>query len=303
MPMLAYKLKKYLEDNDISTVLSMLDRTNVIACYAKKIGWRGKLIISERADPIAYYRSIPLGSLMIGLIKKYYHFADSITVISKGIAYSLNALGLTGSRVIYNPIIRSGQHGGRQPSGGPFTFISIGRLERQKNHELLLRAFARIGDRNCRLVIVGKGELLGRLKKTSVALKIQDRVSFAGFQSDIRGWLNRSDCLVFSSDYEGFGNAIVEALDSGVAVISTDCHYGPREILAPGTDINASLRNDIEIGRYGILTPVKDAARMADAMRRMMNDAALRDGYNRLGPKRAADFDVKKIARQYFELF
>jgi N-acetylgalactosamine-N,N'-diacetylbacillosaminyl-diphospho-undecaprenol 4-alpha-N-acetylgalactosaminyltransferase len=133
-------------------------------------------------------------------------------------------------------------------------------------------------------------------------LNIRDRVFFAGFQSDVGLWLKKSDCLVLSSDYEGFGNAIVEALDSGVAVISTDCRYGPREILAPETDINISLKNRHEVAHYGILTPVKDIACMTGAMNQMVSDADLRNRYKDLGPKRAADFDIKKIARQYFDL-
>jgi N-acetylgalactosamine-N,N'-diacetylbacillosaminyl-diphospho-undecaprenol 4-alpha-N-acetylgalactosaminyltransferase len=283
-------------------MLSLLNRTNIVACYAKKIGWKGRLIISERADTVAYYSSIPFGSFMIRLVQKYYRFADTITVISKGIAHSLQTLGIGNCKVIYNPINISSCRRDVPRDKGPFMFTSIGRLEPQKNHKLLLRAFAKIDNMNCRLTIIGKGRLLKQLKKTAAALNIRDRVFFAGFQSDVGLWLKKSDCLVLSSDYEGFGNAIVEALDSGVAVISTDCHYGPREILAPETDINISLRNRHEVAHYGILTPVKDIACMTGAMNQMVSDADLRNRYKDLGPKRAADFDIKKIARQYFDL-
>jgi N-acetylgalactosamine-N,N'-diacetylbacillosaminyl-diphospho-undecaprenol 4-alpha-N-acetylgalactosaminyltransferase len=303
IPILARKLKKYLEVNNIKTILSLLERANIIACYAKKIGWRGKLIISERADTITYYHSVPFGLLMIGLVKKYYRLADIVTVISKGIACSLKALGIGDCKVIYNPVNLSPDSYSEKPAGDPFTFISIGRLEPQKNQALLLRAFAGLDNKTCRLVVIGKGPLLGRLKRMSAALGIHDRVSFMGFQPDVKSWLERSDCLVLSSDYEGFGNVIVEALNSSVAVISTDCHYGPREILAPDTDIDTVIKDNIEMARYGILTPVKNIACMTHAMMLMMTNNDIMNKYRKLGSLRAADFGINKIMRQYFGLF
>lgn len=302
-PFLAQKLKRYLEENGIQTLLSLLVRPNIIACYAKRSGWGGTLIISERADTLAYYRAVPFGFFMIALVRKYYPIADIVTVISKGIAHSLQTLGIKNSKVIYNPVYLSAGRAPAQPAHVPFTFLSMSRFDPQKNIEMLLRAFAGINDTDTKLVLIGKGKLSPLLRKLAASLKISGRVCFAGFQSDVKAWLSKADCMVLSSDYEGFGNVIVEALDSGVPVISTDCPYGPREILAPGTDYAQVLRGRIETARYGILTPVQSAVHMADAMRRMMADDVLRDKYKALGPERAADFDVKKIAKQYFELF
>lgn len=303
IPLLARRLKKYLTDNKIEVVFSLLDRPNLIACRAKKSGWNGRLIISERADTIAYYKTVRFGHFMIELVKKYYRNADVVTVISKGIAQSLRMLGIENCKVIYNPINIHEKHRSERPANSPFTFINIARLDYQKNQELLLKAFARIGDHDCRLIILGKGKLLGRLQRLVARLKIKDKVSFAGFQSDVRLWLKGSDCLVLSSDYEGFGNVITEALSTGVAVISTDCPHGPREILAPETDINTSIKDHIEMAQYGILTPVNSVTHMADAMRRIMTDTELKNKYCRLGPERAIDFDINKIVEQYFDLF
>lgn len=303
IPYLARKLKNYLVENNIQTMLSLLNRPNIIACYVKKLGWKGKLIISERADPIAYYNSIPFGFFIIRLIKRYYNFADVITSISKGIASSLKSLGVKDCTVIYNPIYISKRPPKKLLSETPFTFINIARLEQQKNHAMLLTAFSELKNEDCKLVIVGKGKLLGKLKNLSRKLGIDNKVFFVGYQPNVESYLSRSDCFVFSSDFEGLGNAIIEALNEGVPVISTDCPCGPREILAPDTEENVLIKDHIELTRYGFLTPVGSSTHLAEAMRKIMEDKALRIRCEKLAVERANSFDVKIIARQYFDLF
>lgn len=302
IPFLGGKLKRYLVDNNISTLLTLLNRPNLIGCYAKKLGWTGKLIISERADTLAYYQSINFGFVMTTLVRCYYPYADLVTVISKGVANSLQSLGIKECKVIYNPVPAVTSLEYRKPSDSIFTFINVSRLEPQKNHALLLRSFAALGRSDCRLVIVGRGSLLRKLTLLAVKLGIQERVCFAGFQSDVGSWLSRADCFVFTSDYEGFGNVITEALSFGIPVISTDCPSGPREILAPDTDAGMRIKDCVEYARYGILTPVASVNFLVQAMQQMMSDQPLRTNYRQLSPERARDFDIGRISRQYFEL-
>lgn len=76
-------------------------------------------------------------------------------------------------------------------------------------------------------------------------LALEDRVLTPGFHSDPTTWYQVADLFVLSTDYEGFANVVAEALACGTPVVSTDCPYGPAEIL--------------ERGRYGELVPVGDA--------------------------------------------
>lgn len=300
--LLAKRFKNYLEENNIDTVLSLLNRPNLIACHLKKMGWKGKLIISERADTIAYYKTVRFGWYMIRLVKKYYPYADVVTAISKGIARSLAKLGISDVTVIYNPIIIENSVP-EVRSNKPFTFINIARLDTQKNHILLLNAFAKLPDKNTRLVILGKGPLMDKLKGLAFTTGINKRVHFEGFQKDIYLFLKDSDCFVFSSDYEGLGNVIIEALAAGLPVISTDCPYGPREILAPETDTDTLIKEGMDISDFGILTPVGQEIPLAAAMQKMIDDRAMRTRFQEKAAIRAGDFNIHKISEQYFSLF
>lgn len=303
IPLLAKKLHAYLRENDIDTLFSLLNRPNLISCRVRKLGWKGKIIISERADTIAYYKTRTFGSLMLRLVKKYYSLADKIIVISTGIADSLKQLGINGSEVIYNPVYILEEKLPQQAgTNDRFTFINVARFDEQKNHRLLLEAFARLADTNSRLLLLGKGKLQQPMEELVKQLGIQDRVEFLGFQQNVNEWLQRSDCFVFSSDFEGLGNVIIEALNNGIPVISTDCPHGPREILDPETK-GKTITNEIDLARYGILVPVKRADLLANAMDRIFADKALRETYTRRSLERVKDFDIKKISKKYFDIF
>lgn len=300
---LAKKLHDYIREHEIDTLFSLLNRPNLISCLVRNLGWNGKIIISERIDTIAYYRSRRFGSLMLRMVEKYYPVADKIIVISKGIANSLQQLGIKGCDVIYNPVYLSNEQQPRpMVNDNDFTFINVARFEEQKNHRLLLQAFAKLPGKNSRLLLLGKGKLQRQLEGLARKLGVQDRVEFLGFQKNIDEWLLRSDCFVFSSDFEGLGNAIIESLKNGVPVVSTDCPHGPREILDPETT-GKELKDEIDLGKYGILVPVKRPDLLAMAMDRMYSDQELRETYSRLSLERVKDFEVTKISKEYFDLF
>jgi glycosyltransferase involved in cell wall biosynthesis len=131
--------------------------------------------------------------------------------------------------------------------------VSIGRLSPEKNHKLLLRALALIDRRRpWHLALVGEGTERTALQNFAHENGISQRITFAGYAADPFAWLMRAGVAVCSSIYEGLCNAIIEALGCGTPVVSTDCPYGPREIL--------------QGGRYGTLVPAGDAAALASGI-------------------------------------
>lgn len=87
---------------------------------------------------------------------------------------------------------------------------------------------------------------------------------------------------------------MVEALACRLPIISTDCQSGPREILAPNSDINFQLKDKVELAEYGILSPVKNVEKMKETMNLIINDESLRKKYQNKAKQRANDFRIGK---------
>ena len=100
---------------------------------------------------------------------------------------------------------------------------------------------------------------------------------------------------MFSSSHEGYPNVLVEALP----IISTDCKSGPREILAPNSNIDFQLEDKIELCEYGILVPINNKEKMKEAMNLIINDENLRKDYEEKAKQRANDFRIEEIIKQY----
>jgi glycosyltransferase involved in cell wall biosynthesis len=161
--------------------------------------------------------------------------------------------------------------------------VAVGRMDSQKGFDLLLRAFAVCRERRpgWKLTILGDGEERERLEALTTQLGIEADVQMPGTVPDTTPFLRRADLYVLSSRYEGFPNALLEAMALGIPVIATDCASGPKRI----------VRHDVD----GLLVRSDDAAALADAMAALMDDEPRR---LRLG-KHAVDvtkrFEVKRI--------
>lgn len=223
-----------------------------------------------------------------------YRMADRAAAVSEGAARDTAKLaGMATDRiaVLHNPIpqrrpplpeaIAAAECVWGCPPGK--RILSVGNLKEVKNYPLLLRAFAAQSRLDARLLILGSGDETS-LERLAVDLCVADRVIFAGFRSDPSSFYATADVFVLSSDYEGFGNVLVEALSFGLPVVSTNCPSGPAEIL--------------ENGRWGHLTPVGDAAALARAMDEALSTPVDREALKR----RAADFSPEIAARKYLDL-
>ena len=137
---------------------------------------------------------------------------------------------------------------------------------------------------DARLLILGTGELAEATAAVARAEGIAEKVLMPGATFDPTPYYRSADLFVLSSDREGFGNVVIEALACGLPVVSTDCRSGPSEIL--------------ENGRYGRLVPVGDEIALAEAILESLSARHDRAALKR----RAADFAPELIAEQYLEL-
>lgn len=138
-------------------------------------------------------------------------------------------------RTIYNPFhFDQLQALAAAPFEPPFAdyLLHIGAFTlKQKRQDVLIEAFAASG-LQCKLVLLGKGKDEEKIRALVERHGVADRVVLAGFQANPYPWIRNARLLVLSSDYEGFGNVLVEAMVLGTPTLSTDCPAGPGEILS-----------------------------------------------------------------------
>ncbi len=140
------------------------------------------------------------------------------------------------------------------------TILAAGRLIRQKGFDLLIAAFRLLDDGNARLVIVGSGPEAATLARQAEASGVGDRITFAGYQPDIRPFLDAARLLVMPSRFEGYGAVIVEALGAGRPVIATT--------VTPAADL---LLGEAE---RGMLVPAGDVGALTAALRSILDAPA-----------------------------
>jgi N-acetylgalactosamine-N,N'-diacetylbacillosaminyl-diphospho-undecaprenol 4-alpha-N-acetylgalactosaminyltransferase len=311
LPFVSHRVYKYCVDNKINTSVGFLYRPCYINALMKSWwGYKGKIIMCERTHQTTMMLS---QSYLYRLFSKFmvnYSYQKANLVLANSYAIQTDLIEkfkvTTPVRVIYNPIdlefIKTHEDDELpfEFEKGIFHFVNVGGFRKEKNHLLLLQAFFILKHLPCKLIIVGGGVMEDELKQKVIDLGIQNKVIFCGFDTNPFKFVKRSDCFVLSSDVEGFPNVLIEALACGKPVISTDSNSGPRELLAPSTDLHHRAIIHYEIGEYGILTPVNDISSLAAAMKKMYEDAALRKQFEDKAKQRAQQFDVDEI-KQYFQ--
>lgn len=184
------------------------------------------------------------------------------------------------------------------------TIVSVGRIRKQKGFDTLIRAVSEVNKvRKIELIIVGQGrdkEELGNLVKS---LNLEDKIKFVGYQDNPYSFISQADLFVMSSLWEGLPNALLEAMICRVPVISSDCLAGPREIIAPQTDIDNRLTRGYEIHDNGVLFAVGDYLALSQAIMFLLDRPQLLKNMTLKGFDRVKDFDTDKILDQYIKLF
>lgn len=166
--------------------------------------------------------------------------------------------------------------------------VTLGRLCEQKNHAMLIRAFAEVAPHypEVQLHIYGEGALEGALRQLISELDLEARVCLMRPTKHPDEVLSKARAFVLSSDYEGMPNALMEAMAVGVPCISTDCPCGgPRELL-----------ND---GDSGLLVPVGDCKRMAQALDRLLANRATAEQLGKNARERAEIFKRDVVLAQW----
>jgi len=217
-------------------------------------------VISERNDPARQSLGSPAWDRLRRLC---YRFADVTTANSHGAMATLASF-VPKRRLAYvpNPVPRPPQV---VPAGDDHpTVLSVGRLTRQKAHDVLLAAFAAVAAKHpaWRLHIAGTGELGDGLRAQAESLGLAERVSWLGAVADPYPYYYGAELFCLPSRFEGTPNAVLEAMSCGLPVVVSDRSGGAQDVVVDGES--------------GLVVPADDSRALAAALDRLMGDAALR---------------------------
>ena len=293
-------LARYLKRARPDVVIAaMWPLTSVAVISWFLAGRPGRLYLSDHNQlSVSCLRELNISPLTLRVVMGLtYSLATGLIAVSKGVKQDMCRLGGFADsrvRVIYNPTA-TGVPAHREPLdvrqalwgvGFDRHILSVGTLKAQKDHACLIKAFSLLPvSLNAKLTILGDGPLRAELAALVDSLGLLGRVALPGFSVDPYPWFRSADLFVLSSRWEGFGNVIVEALECGVPVVSTDCPSGPAEILADG--------------RFGKLVPVDDPVALAAGIVEVLRHPVDRESLM----ERAKDFAVGTIADQYLAYF
>lgn len=223
------------------------------------LGLHIPLIYSERNDPNRTNQRL-IDQVYRKIVENR---ADKIVFQTKGAQACYPPKVQKKSIVILNPLDTSA-FPTHDFSNEKKEIVSVGRLEPQKNQKLLIESFSMLAEElsDYNLVIYGEGSLRKELEAFVELKGLTNRVFLPGAKSGIQNYIKDASLFVLSSDYEGVPNALIEAMAIGLPCVSTDCSPGgAKELIVNEKD--------------GFITPCGDAQKLADAIRKMINDKSL----------------------------
>lgn len=239
-------------------------------------------VIASEHIVYEHYGSRPIQKLAL----RFARSASAITAISEPMKATFPATLRRKMVIVRNPVAAAAGRADTKGSGAN-TLLSVGRIEEQKNHQLLIESFARIAGEfpNWRLKIVGEGQLRPALEQRVRELGLSDRIALPGATAAIAQEYEAAQLFAMPSTYESFGLATAEALTYGLPVVGLECCAGTNELVRHGVN--------------GLLT---DANGYRDALRALMRNDSLREQYGSKGLLEPHKFSIGGVADTWEQL-
>jgi len=270
--------RKFTKKNKPSIILSFLAKSS-IGVILSQFGLKQKVIVAERNDP----HHLKGGRLMIWIRDFLYSFATGILEQTESNKKYFKGKKLSKTDVIYNPIfidphfVGIANHTSRKK-----TIVSVGRLEPQKNHALLIEAFADFHKKHpdYKLTIFGEGHERSKLETLIKQLHLNKSVSLPGTKKNIFDLIKDASAFVLSSNFEGMPNALIESMCLGVPSISTK--------VSGAIDLIKNEEN-------GLLINIGSKTELIDALEKIIFDRNLSNKISINAPKIYEQLSVNNI--------
>ena len=293
------ELKKIIKNNKPDLVVSSLYRSNIISRISCKITGT-PLVGTFVDDSYSVERRKTFKGVsqfkyqMTWLLDRLTSFIPKIWISnSKSIGeHNAKKLGIQESKI---KVVYRGRNTGAfkewiAPTNEIFTFISIGRLYEKKGYPELIEAFAKVSSQynNVSLHIYGEGDYRKMIEERISQLGIQDKVKLFGNVPDAWTEMYNAHCFVFPSRFEGFSGALVEAMMTGIPIISSDI---PMNLEA------------VTEGETALVHKLKDANDLAEKMQLMITNYSTMIAMGSRARALATEkFNIQTIARQYQDI-
>lgn len=256
LPKSFLSIRRMIKEQKYDVVFSLLVETDILVGACKLTGIRFHHVCSERNDPFIH------STLERFVLRCVYGACSLFVCQSNTVADYYSYIPKDRKRVIPNPI--DPESIPDLPDSRDKRVVAVGRLNKQKNFPLLIKSFAKIRDNfsEYKLEIYGEGPERNNLQCLIHSLGMEDHILLKGAHPNVMQQTVDAALFVMSSDFEGFPNALLEAMGQGLPVISTDFATGvARELISE---------------ENGIVTPTGDENAMAEALTKMLSDEAFR---------------------------
>lgn len=280
------RLRRAITGSRPDIVVSFVEKTNVRVLMSL-LGTGLPVVVSERSNPDLW----TIGPAW-GLIRRLlYRRATAVVVQTEQVrTWVADLVDPSCIAVIPNAVRWSDRSPSPMQSSKKHTVAGMGRLSPEKGFDQLITAWSLAAKHltGWRLLILGDGPERDNLKVQACQLGIDHQIDFTGLVTDPADWLLDTDVFVLPSRFEGFPNALLEAMSLGIASVSFDCDNGPRDIIRDGVD--------------GLLVEPEDCQALADAIVRLASDPSLRAEMSRRAIEVRERFSETRIMKQWESL-
>lgn len=320
------RTRRLKKANNYDACISFMDSANMCNILTRMRICR--TIISVRTS-VTHDKSFMYRYIVTPMIHLLYNKADYVVAVAEGVREELEnhfKIAKENVRVITNGFDVDEIHKKMTTEisseleialRGKFIYATVGRYCFAKAYWHLIRVFAEV-IRTCEnavLLLIGKGEDEAYLKELIKNFQLESKVFLVPFLVNPFGILARCDVFVMPSMFEGYCNALCEALICGLPCIATDFQSSAREILAPGTPCTYHIREGVEYAEYGVLTPVCSGTRykgkepleaaeqyLRNAMISLHQDSDLLKKYQEKAWERGQQMDIEQKVQEWLAL-
>lgn len=280
------KIKKTAKLLSIDLLIGFMTNTNILTILAAKSINR-PVLISERNNPECSH----LPKFWSTMRKFIYPSTNFLIIQTQPIKeYFEKFVKKDKLQILPNPISSSHQkHKLNSSKQEKYNIVlSVGRLSNQKGHDIAIKAFTKINPDNWELHIVGEGPKRNEYEKLIGNLKMTSKIKLIGRDNNISNYYIKSKIFVFTSRFEGFPNALTEAMYFGLPCISTNCPTGPSEL--------------IENGENGFLIDIDDSESLSKKLEKLIRDEKLRRILGSKAEKSVAYLNEEQVVSKWDKL-